>query len=274
VNDVMVWGETMEDEAPPSSQGEPNAVQKVCALLRALSAPAPRRLTELAAETGLNKVTALRILDTLAQEGFAARTPDGRRWRVGTELTTLAAGAARPDDIRALARPSLLRLAALSGDTVLLSLRSGTEAVCVEREIGSYPIRANYLDIGSRRPLGVGAGALALLAWLPEREIEAVLGLVAPRLAAYPRLDVAAIQAAAGLARERGYVVLLDRVVDTMGAIGVPVRDPDGRVVAALSIAALTTRIREREGELAAAMVREADLMQRERLPAGLGAER
>jgi DNA-binding IclR family transcriptional regulator len=59
-----------------------------------------------------------------------------------------------------------------------------------------------------------------------------------------------------------------------MGAIGVPVRDPDGRVVAALSIAALTTRIREREAELAAAMVREADLMQRERVPAGLGAER
>jgi DNA-binding IclR family transcriptional regulator len=268
----MVPVETEEGAAQAGS--EPNAVQKVCALIRALSAPVPRRLSELAAETGLNKVTVLRILDTLAQEGFAARTADGRRWRTGTELTALAASAARPDDLRVLARPSLLRLAALSGDTVLFSLRSGTEAVCVEREIGSYPIRANYLDIGSRRPLGVGAGALALLAWLPEREMEAVLGLVAPRLASYPRLDIVAIQAAAREARERGYVVLLDRVVDTMGAIGVPVRDPDGRVVAALSIAALSARIREREAELAAAMAREADLMQRERVPVSLAAGR
>jgi DNA-binding IclR family transcriptional regulator len=254
---------------PPSEPAaEPNAVQKVCALLRALAGPGPRRLTDLAAETGLNKVTALRILDTLAQEGFVARGPDGRGWRPGAEFLALAARAGRPDDLRALARPSLVRLAELSGDTVLLSVRSGVEAVCVEREIGSYPIRANYLDIGSRRPLGVGAGALALLAWLPDREVEAILGIVAHRLDAYPRLGVAEIREAIAAARARGYVILLDRVVDTMGAIGVPVRDETGRTVAALSIAALSARLRERETLLAEALGREANLMERERVPA------
>lgn len=253
------------DDAPPErGAGEPNAVQKVCALMRALAAPTPRRLTELAAETGLHKVTALRILDTLAQEGFAARTADGRRWRLGADLVTLAAGAARPDDLRSRARPSLLRLAELSGDTVLLSVRSGAEAVCIEREIGAYPIRANYLDIGSRRPLGVGAGAMALLAWLPDREVEAMLTLVAGRLTDYPRLSVAEIRGAVQAARARGYVVLLDSVVETMGAIGMPVRDASGRTVAALSIAALTTRIRDREGMLAKALAREASLIERE----------
>ncbi|WP_162501374.1 IclR family transcriptional regulator [Methylobacterium crusticola] len=243
-------------------------MQKVCALLRALAAPGPRRLSELAAETGLNKVTALRILDTLAQEGFVARAPDGRGWRPGPESLALAAGAGRPDDLRALARPSLVRLAEISGDTVLLSVRSGVEAVCVERETGSYPIRANYLDIGSRRPLGVGAGSLALLAWLPDREVDAILGIVAGRLEAYPRLGLAAIREAVAAARARGYVVLLDRVVDTMGAIGVPVRDPGGRTVAALSIAALSARLAAREAMLAEALRREADLMERERVPA------
>jgi DNA-binding IclR family transcriptional regulator len=255
-----------EEPAPPG--GEPNAVQKVCALMRALAAPTPRRLTDLSAETGLNKVTALRILDTLAQEGFAARAPDGRRWRLGPELTALAASSGRPDDLRALARPSLVRLAELSGDTVLLSVRSGVEAVCIDREIGSYPIRANYLDVGSRRPLGVGAGSMALLAWLPDREIEAILGIVVQRLGPYPRLGLPEIREAVLAARARGHVVLLDSVVDTMGAIGVPVRDASGRTVAALSIAALTTRLREREAMLAEALRREADLMERERVPA------
>ncbi|OAS25892.1 IclR family transcriptional regulator [Methylobacterium platani] len=260
-------------DAPPPAPAapEPNAVQKVCAVLRALAAPAPRRLTDVSAEAGLNKVTALRILDTLAQEGFAARAGDGRRWRPGPELTALAASAGRPDDLRALARPSLVRLAELSGDTVLLSVRSGVEAVCIEREIGSYPIRANYLDIGSRRPLGVGAGAMALLAWLPDREVDAILGIVVQRLGPYPRLGQAEIRAAIAESRGRGHVVLLDQVVDTMGAIGVPVRDAAGRTVAALSIAALTTRIRARETELAEALRREADLMERERIPAGPG---
>ena len=66
--------------------------------------------------------------------------------------------------------------------------------------------------------------------------------------------------------------MLLDWVLKTIGGIGMPVRDPDGRIVAALSIAALSTRIREREGELAAALTREANLMQH--VPAGLDAER
>ncbi|MGY2049774.1 IclR family transcriptional regulator [Methylobacterium sp. JK268] len=253
-------------EKPPAA-GEPNAVQKVCALLRALAAPTPRRLAEIAAETGLNKVTALRILDTLAQEGFAARAPDGRRWRLGPELTALTASSGRPDDLRALARPSLVRLAEMSGDTVLLSVRSGVEAVCIEREVGSYPIRANYLDIGSRRPLGVGAGAMAILAWLPDREVEAILGIVVQRLGPYPRLSPSEIWDTVRASRERGYTVLLDRVIDTMGAIGVPVRDAAGRPVAALSIAALTTRVREREALLAEALRREANLMERERVP-------
>src|SRR6185369_6681577 len=81
------------------------------------------------------------------------------------------------DHIRERARPTLVRLAELSGDTLLLSTRSGLESVCIDREFGSFPIRANYLDLGSRRPLGVGAGSLSLLAWLPDDEVATVLEL-------------------------------------------------------------------------------------------------
>ena len=50
--------------------------------------------------------------------------------------------------------------------SAVLSLPSGIESLCIDVEEGTYPIRANYLRVGSRRPLGVGAGSLALLAWL------------------------------------------------------------------------------------------------------------
>lgn len=250
-----------------ATTAQPDAIAKMCAVLRALAAHSPRRLSAIVAETRLNKVTALRILDGLVREGFAARAPEGG-YGGGPELLALAASAGRSHDIRELARPSLVRLADLSEDTALLSVRSGVESVCVDRQVGPFPIRANYLDVGSRRPLGAGAGSLALLAWLPDREVAAVLEAVRPRLADYPRLAVPVLRREIALARERGHVMLLDRVVDRMAAIGVPVRDGTGTVVAALSIAALTERIRDRADTLAAALGREADLIRRE-MPAG-----
>ena len=241
-----------------------NATQKVCAILRAISARSPQRLAEITSRTGLNKVTALRILETLIEEGFVEREPEGRGFARGREFLALAASTGRSHDVRELARPSLVRLADLSEDSALLSVRSGTESVCVDRQIGTFPIRANYLDVGSRRPLGVGAGALAILAWMPDREIEAVLGVIGPHLAAYPRMSVPLIRELIAESRERGCVVLLDRVVDRMAAIGVPILSDAGAVIGALSIAALTERISERSDLLREALIREADLICRE----------
>ena len=63
-------------------------------------------------------------------------------------------------------------------------------------------------------------------------------------------------------ARERGYAVLLDVVVERMGGIGVAILDTEGRPVAALSIAALNDRILAREPALAQALLREATVCQ------------
>lgn len=152
----------------------------------------------------------------------------------------------------------MVGLASLTSDTVLLSVRSGLEAVCIDREIGDYPIRANYLDVGSRRPLGVGAGSMALLAWLPDAEIEAILGLIKPQLQAYPKLNVKFLEREVEQSRARGYALVLNQVIPRMGGIGVPVLGPDGRPIAGLSVAALSERIQPRLEELASALRKEA----------------
>lgn len=105
---------------------------------------------------------------------------------------------------------------------------------------------------------------MALLAWLPEREIAAILTANEPRLAPYPRLPVAVIREEIAASRERGFVFLLDRVIDKMGAIGVPLRDPQGQVIGALSIAALSERLLARRDMLRDALLREQDLIRRE----------
>jgi DNA-binding IclR family transcriptional regulator len=232
-----------------------NAAQKVCRLLRVMSTPQPLRLTDLVTASGINKATVLRLLDTLIAEGFVQRDAASKRYLLGDEALVLGVAMQGRDHIRDRARPALVRLAALSGDTMLLSTRHGLESVCVDREFGSFPIRANYLDLGSRRPLGAGAGSLALLAWLPDNEVHTVLDLLAPVFKQrYPRITRDLLEREIAAARQRGYTLLLDVVVDQMGGIAVPVFGGDGKPVAAISLAALTQRITSRLSSLAPAM--------------------
>ncbi len=224
-----------------------NSAQKVCRILRVLSTPQPLRLADICAESGLNKASTLRLLQTLIDEGFVQRDTPSKRYALGAEALVLGVAMQGRDHIRDRARPSLVRLAALSGDTLLLSTRHGLESVCVDREFGSFPIRANYLELGSRRPLGAGAGSLALLAWLPDDEVDTVLNLLAPVFRKrYPRIGRELLMTEIALARQRGYTLLLDVVVDQMGGIGVPILGGDGKPIGAISLAALSQRISDR----------------------------
>jgi DNA-binding IclR family transcriptional regulator len=233
-------------------------VQKACRILRALSDRRTTRLTDIATAAGLDKATTLRLLEALARDGFVVRDADTKQYSPGAELFVLGAAALARFDPRPAVRPSLLRLANTFEDTAILSIPSGAESICVDVEEGRYPIRANYLQVGSRRPLGVGAGSLALLAWMTDAEVEAVMPAIAARLDRYPRITPALLARQVAEARRRGYVVLLDVVVERMGGIAVPIIGRDGRPVAALSVAALTDRITDRERLLAVALKREA----------------
>jgi len=236
---------------------QPSSVQKACLILRAMSDARVTRLTDIASAAGLDKATTLRLLDVLARARFVARDPGTKHYSLGTELFVLGAAALARFDPRPTVRPGLLRLADAFEDTVILSVPSGAESICVDVQEGRFPIRANYLEVGSRRPLGVGAGSLALLAWLSDREVDAVMPMIASRLGRHPRLTPRVIEKHVADARKRGYALMVELVVERMGGIAMPILGGDGRPVAAISIAALTDRISSREEALAAALKRE-----------------
>ena len=69
-------------------------------------------------------------------------------------------------------------------------------AVCVLREDGDYPLKTHVLLPGDRHPLGVGAGSLAILAALPDDEVDACLQANAALIARrYPHYSVPLIRA-------------------------------------------------------------------------------
>lgn len=247
----------MKDVAIPAAEAN-SSVHKACRLLRALSDPRNNRLTAIAAAANVDKATSMRLLNVLASEGIVERDAASKRYALGRDLMLLGATVKNRIDLRALARPSLIRLAAAFEDTAILSLPSGLESVCGDLQFGAFAIRANYLDIGSRRPLGVGAGSMAILAWMAEDEIRAALPHIEPMLRKYPRITRRFLQEQISLARSLGYVVFLDVVVEKMGGIAVPILGPNGRPMGALSVAALSDRIATREAALAAELRAEA----------------
>ncbi len=239
-----------------------SSVQKTARILCALSDPATRQLKHIAAATGIDKASVLRILNELSAEGLVHRKDSTKSYSYGVEMYAISAALSASANLRAVARPSLVRLAALSGDSVMLLVRSGIESVCLDRENGDFPIQAGAVDIGSRRPLASGSGSLALIAWLGRDEAEALLELVRPKIARYPGLSRTVLRNEIRAARTRGYTMFVNTIVDRIAAIACPVFAPDGHTIGALSVSSLSERMAGREKFLATAIMREAEAIQ------------
>lgn len=251
----------MDDPNDTFDTTKSNAIAKVCRLLKALTEQSPQRLNEIAAATGLNRVTAFRILEELCAAGMVTKSGSPPRYDFGPEIVAMAGASARSLKFAEFARPSLLRLADLSGDTVVLHLRSNAESLCVEKIVGDFPIRANLLNIGSRRPLGVGAGSMALLAWLDPVERNALLDISCQHLANFPNFNRGRFEHYIEQSQRTGHVTMCDIIIDKMGAIAAPIRTHDGTIRASLSIAALSERIHQRERQLADALSHECKVI-------------
>jgi DNA-binding IclR family transcriptional regulator len=208
--------------------------------------------------SGFGKGTTHRLLAALVEAGFAFQDPVTRRYRLGAGLTLLAR-IGQQQDVAAVATPSLQRLARATSDTVYVSVREGPTAICVGREIGSFPIRTLSLSVGDRRPLGVGSGSLALLAFIPDDQVELSFRHNEMWFREFAGYDVAYVRKAIAKSRRNGFAFVDGRIVAGMNALGVPVYDKTGNVIAALSLAAITDRVSgDRVAELVKILRKEA----------------
>jgi len=236
----------MTEEADEKAEVTVKTVDRVARLLRTLATHGEgAMLSAVARETELGKGTVHRLLAALIEAGLVFQYVDSRRYRLGAGLGLLA-HAAHQHEFASLARPFLIRLAEETQDTVFASVREGVAAVCVAREAGSFPVRALSLGVGQFRPLGVGSGSLALLAFLADDEIDQIGSKNAAWLARYPGHDRTALRGMVADTRRNGFSFVDSQVVRGMSAIGVPILNEEGCPVGALSLAAISERVRGR----------------------------
>lgn len=227
-------------ETISGTQGITRAVLVLKLLAR--EADVGMRLVDLAQDAGLTRPTMHRLLKALVSQGMAVQDRATRRYRLGALVFELGLAAAHRFNLRDLSQPALTRLAAETGDTSFLFVRSGNDAVCINRVQGSYPIQTPALPMGSRQPLGVSAGGLALLAHLPPAEQESIIDTVSPRLGAYGDLDASDVRAHCQQVGKAGYALIANRAVPGISAVGLPVYSDSGLLLAAVTVA--TTYVR------------------------------
>jgi len=216
------------------------------AVLRLLTqiGPGGLRMTEITQRLKLNKATAVRLTRTLLDEGFLLHDKVSGRYRLGPEAFAVGLAAEPSYELQRLAAPTLRMLAAESGDTVFFTVLHGYDTICLSRHEGDFPIRNQLVKPGDRWPLGVGAGATAILAALADEEVDDALMRTAEiRQRRFPRCTDEAIRRLVRETRECGYCVQPGLVLKDSWAVGVAVFDTHHRPVASISIAAIKSRL-------------------------------
>jgi DNA-binding IclR family transcriptional regulator len=256
-------------DADPAEKGLHQNIGRATMVLTALAANSAEglRLTDVVNATSLGKATVHRVLSGLVAHGLVDQEKSTGRFYLSLKLIGWAMAAGDRFGLARLAGPALVRLSQRTQDTIYLSLRSGDEAICIERREGSFPIKTLTLRVGDRRPLGVGAGSLAMLAFLPDEEVERVLASQAAEMPRYG-IDEMTLRDMITRSRELGYTLNDERLIQGMSAVGLPIRRPNGQPFAAISVAAISSRLQlPRRDSIVASLRQEAEQIEEELKP-------
>jgi len=198
----------------------------------------PQTLTQVALHLEVHKSTALRLLQTLEERGFARRDPTGC-YTVGFRMIAVAQQALDNLDIYNVAHQQLMVLRAEMGHTLHLAQLVGTEVIYVDKVEGRGAVRM-YSKVGGTAIVHTSGVGKAIVAHLEEPLRQQVLDTLDFR-----RYTATTIRTAKRfgeeLARtgERGWAEDDGEFEEVINCVAVPVRNSRGLVRNAISLTAL-----------------------------------
>lgn len=206
-------------------------------------------LGDIVERTGIEKPTVHRILRRLVTEAMLTQNPATRNYHLGPLLYELGLAATPSVPARQLCAQAIRELSDITGDSAFLMLGSGYDVVCLDRSEGHFPIKVLNLGAGQRRPMGCGAGSIALLSVMPDEQVEKILRNNANELKARGEPPVEEYYQLIGQAREQGYAVK-DAPDLPVRTLSIPIRDAYGHGVCALSVTTLTMRVEQNRSKM------------------------
>lgn len=230
---------------PERSLAGAQVVDRVVDILETFTRLGPELgVSDISRALDLKKATTHRLLASLRRRGVVEQDGRTRRYRLGLKLWELGQLATTQVDWLERIRPLLQELTDRVGETTHLAVLNDGQVLYVDKVESTRSLRMPS-QVGRRLPAHCTGVGKALIAYLPE---EVVRALIERRgLQSYTRntiTDAAVLEQELALTRARGYSIDNEEIEEGLVCIGAPVRDHTSHVVAAVSIAGPSSRVR------------------------------
>ena len=203
-----------------------------------LDADSPRGLTELAADAGLPKSTASRLLGALERNGLVEQQGERGRFRAGPVLLRFASRDPGMRNLLEQAGRPMEALADATGETINLGTpgQNGVEHLA---QVEGKHFLGTTQWVGRTVPYHCSANGKILLAFEAARAPDGPLEPITSRTIVDPQRLTAELEAV----RRDGFAKAIDELELGLSAVAAPVLDSSGRAVAALSLSGPTLRL-------------------------------
>jgi DNA-binding IclR family transcriptional regulator len=215
--------------------GAHRSMAKAFRVLELLSSRSPRTLGEIAEGVGLGKSGLCRLLKSLASIGYVVQAGDRGSYGVSPKVVELAEAYLAGDRLVVEARPVLRELSLAARASAHVAVLVDGKALVVAKEASPELIQVAS-RVGAPNPLHASAMGKVLLASLPEKDLRSFLRRPLPRFTDRTITDRRRLREALAEVRRRGFALESGEEHPGVGCIGVPVRDAQGRWIAALSV--------------------------------------
>ena len=232
-NGGQAKGRRENSDAPGGVQSVDRAVSALEILAREGSAG----VSEVAAEIGVHKSTAFRLLAALEERDLVEQNSERGKYQLGFGVLRLASAIPARLDMVRQARPVLDDLAQRIDETINLAVLREHYSVHVQQALGSAAV-ASQNWVGQLTPLHATSSGKILLAHLDEKAVDRLIA--AAGLEAYTEQTITSrttLMAQLAEARKTGFATAFEEIETGLNAAAVPVRDHTGAVIGALSAA-------------------------------------
>ncbi|WP_353348123.1 IclR family transcriptional regulator [Aquicoccus sp. SU-CL01552] len=216
-------------------------------LIEAMAASdGPRGVTDLSRQLDLTKSNVHRLLTTLSTHGYIRQDPDSSGYELTTKLWELGGKVVGRLDLTRVARPAMERLAALTGETVHLSLLENEDVVYLDKIDSSHHIRA-HTSVGQRAPAYTMATGKAMLSTQPDAYLERYRNRLQP-FTGHTVTTMDALYRDIEEVRQKGYAqVLHGQWRSGIAACACAIRGPLGDLAGAIGVSGPDTRVQQAE---------------------------
>jgi IclR family KDG regulon transcriptional repressor len=194
------------------------------------------RVSEIAQDINVNRTRVFRILKTLEARGFVDYDSYSKGYRLGIKFLHIGENVRERLDLRREAEPFLVELARQTGDSAHLLILQGDRAVTIDRRQGKNRLQVAS-PIGQNLPLYVGASPKILLAYLPDAERERIIQSI--KFESFTKNTITnsnELRRCLERIRQQGYAIDEQDYESDVYAVGAPVMDDKGSVVAGVTI--------------------------------------